>query len=116
MFRELIDYCLKAISSSGHYSLALQHTTAVTFFILCFWSENVIQGVCIGEAPRGMFLPRKFFSLVASFLNLFETAPTCVSLVGFGDKLNNCLAFSLRGVKPPSVVNSYRPAEFERVD
>ena len=82
--------------------------------VLCFWSENVLHRGCIGGAPRGMLLPRKILSLVASFLSLFETAPTCVSLIGFGAKLNECLTSTLPAAKPPSVVPSYGPAEFER--
>ena len=109
-----MDYCVKAISSSGHYFLAVQHSNTATFVILCFWSENVIHRICIGGAPRGMLLLRKILSLVASFLSLFETAPTCVSLIGFGNKLKDCLTSSLPGVKALSIVISFGPAEFER--
>ena len=83
MFRELMDYCARSISSSGHYSLAVQHTPIATYVILCFWTENVLPRVCIGGAPRGLLLPRKIHSLVSSFLSLFETVPNCVSLIWF---------------------------------
>ena len=83
-------YCVKTISSTGYYSLAVHHTTTATYIILCFWSENVFHRVCIGGAPRGILLPRKIFSLIASFLGLFETMPTCVALIGFDEKLNEC--------------------------
>ena len=114
MFRELMDYCVQSIFSSGHYSLAVQHTPITTYIILCFWLENVLHRVCIGGAPRGLLLPRKILSLVSSFLSLFETAPNCVSLIGFGDKLNDCLSSCLPGLKPPSIVNCFGPKEFER--
>ena len=114
MFRELMDYCVRSISSSGHYSLAVQHTPIATYNILCFWSENVLHRVCNGGARRGLLLPRKILSLVSSFLSLFETAPNCVSLIGFGNKLNDCLSSCLPGLKPPSIVNSFGPNEFER--
>ena len=109
-----MDYCVKTISYTGYYSLAVHHTTTATYIILCFWSENVLHRVCIGGAPRGILLPRNIFSLIASFLGLFETVPTCVALIGFDDKLNEYLFSSLPGVRPPSVVNSYGPTEFER--
>ena len=105
-----MDYCVRSISSSGHYSLAVQHTPVATYIILCFWSENVLHRVCIG----GMLLPRKILPLVSSFLSLFETALSCVSLVGFGDKLNDCLFSCSPGPKSPSIVSSFGPSEFER--
>ena len=61
-----------------------------------------------------MLLPQKTLSLIASFLSLFETALISVSLIGFGDKLNECLTSTLPGTKTPSVVKSHGPAEFER--
>ena len=109
-----MDYCVRSISSSGYYSLAIQHTPVATYVILCFWAENVLYRVCIGGAPRGMLLPRKVLTLVASFLSLFETFPNCVSLIGFSDKLNDCLSSCLPGLKPPSTVNPFGPSEFER--
>ena len=109
-----MDYCVKTISSTGDYSLAVQHTTTATYIILCFWSDHVLHRVCIGGAPRGILLPRKIFSLIAAFLGLFETMPTCVALIRFDDELNECLTSSLPGVRPPSTVNSYGPTEFER--
>ena len=114
MFRELMDYCVKAISTTGYYSLAVQHTATATYVILYFWSEKVLHRVCIGGAPRGMLLPRKIFNLVASFLSLFETVPTCVALTGFSDNLNECLITSLPGAKTASIVKTYGPTEFER--
>ena len=114
MFRELISYCVTAIASSGFYSLALQQTPTASFLILSFWSGNVFHRVCLGCAPRGMLLPRKILSLMSSFLSLFETEPTCLSLVNFGDKLGDCLSTCLPGKQPPTVVKTYGPDEFEK--
>ena len=114
MFRELMAYYVKAISASGYYSLAIQHTTTASYVVLCFWSESVMHRVCIGGAPRGLLLPRRILSLVASFLSLFEELPVCVSLIGFEDKLSECLGSCLSGTKAPSVVNTFGVKDFER--
>ena len=114
MFRELTEYFVPTIYSSGHSSLAVQHTHTATYIIFCFWSENVLNRVCIGGAPCVMLLSRKILSLVSSFRSLFEAIPTCVSLINFGDKLNDCLLSCLRGLKPPSIVTSFGPNESER--
>ena len=58
-------------------------------------------------------LPR-VLSLVASFLGLFEMLPVCVSLIGFEDKLNECLGSCLSATKTPSVVNTFGVNNFER--
>ena len=109
-----MDYCVKSISTSGYYSLAMQHTPTFSYIILCFWSENTMHRICIGGAPRGLLLPRKILSLVASFLGLFEELPICVSLTGFEDKLNECLSTCLTGTATTSIVSSFGPPEFER--
>ena len=114
MFRELMGYCVAAISSSEHYSLALQHTTTATFVILNFWSGNVLHRVCLGSAPRGMLLPRKILSLVSSFLSLFDTVPTCISLIDIGEKLSECSAPSLPGKQQPTVICTFGIEEFEK--
>ena len=114
MFRELISYCVTAIASSGFYSLALQQTPTASFLILSFSSGNVFHRVCLGCAPRGMLLPRKILSLMSSFLSLFETEPTCLSLVDLGDKFGDCLSTCLPGKQPPTVVKTYGPDEFEK--
>ena len=108
MFRELISYCVTAIASSGFYSLALQQTPTASFLILSFWSGNVFHRVCLGCAPRGMLLPRKILSFMSSFLSLFETESTCLSLVDLGDKLGDCLSTCLPGKQPPTVVKTLR--------
>ena len=112
MFRELIEFCVRTIYFSGYSSLLVQHKPTATYIILCFWSENVFR-VCIGGAPRVMLLSWKIFSLVSSFRSLFEAILNCVSLIHFGDKLNVCLPSCLRGLKPPSIVNSFGPNESE---
>ena len=114
MFRELMDFCVRTISTSEHYSLAIQNTPTASYVILCFWADTVLHRVCIGGAPRGKFLPRKIITIVASFLTLFEVMPSCVCLIGFGDKLVDCFTTCLPGLKPPSAINSFGPNEFER--
>ena len=66
------------------------------------------------RGPRGMLLPRKIINIVASFLSLFEVMPTCVCLIGFGDKLVDCFTTCLPGLKSPSAISSFGPNEFER--
>ena len=114
LFRELKDFCVRAISTSKHYSLAIQNTPTASYVILCFWADTVLHRVCIGGAPRGMLLPRKIISIVASFLSLFEVMPTCVCLIGFGDKLVDYFTTCLPGLKSPSAISSIEPNEFER--
>ena len=114
MFRELIGYCATAITASGHYSLALQHTPTNTFLILNFWSGNVLHHVCLGNAPRGMLLPRKTLSIISSFISLFEEAAICTALIDFGDKLGDCLSNCLPGNQHISVINTFGPEELER--
>ena len=100
MFRELMDYCVKAISVSAYYSLAIQHTTTASFYaVLCFCSESIMHRVCIVGAPRGLLLPSRVLSLVASFLSLFEVLPVCVSLIGFEDNVMNVWDLVYQGPK-----------------
>ena len=59
--------------------------------MLCLWAGNVYHRICLGGAPRGMLLPQKTLTMIASFLCLFESFPICVSLIDFGDKLSDSL-------------------------
>ena len=86
-----MSYCTDKISDSGLYSLSLQQSVTTSFIVLSFWSGNVLHRVCLGSSPRGMLLPRKILALLASFMSLFDTAPSCVSLIGFDEKLADCL-------------------------
>ena len=113
-FRELISYCITAISPSGFYSLALQQTPTASFLILSFWSENVFHRICLGSALRGMLLPRKVLSLVSSFLSLFDVVASCLDLVNLGDKLGDFLSTCLPGKQPPTVLRPFGPEEFEK--
>ena len=69
---------------------------------------------CLGSAPRGMLLPRKILGLISSFISLFETPPTCVSLNNFDEKMSHCLSSCLPGDHQPSIVRTYGPEEFEK--
>ena len=115
MFRELVSHCVSMITTSGHYSLAMQHTSTVSFVMLCFWAGNVYHRVCLGGAPRGLLLPRKVITLVSSFLSLFETYPTCVALIDFDDKLSDCLTASLPGSHHPTIVHTFGPRSLNAV-
>ena len=108
-----MNYCVTMVTSSAVYSLALQHKTTTSYIILLFWSGNVFHRVCLGSSPRGMLLPRKVLSLVSSFLSLFEIPPSCLTLIGVGEKLDDCLTSSLPGSKRPSIVNPFGPRELE---
>ena len=107
MFRELIDYCVTACASSGIYSLSLEKTPTNDLVIVSFWSGNVLHRICLGTGPRGLLIPKKILGLVASFITLFENPPSCVCLVGMGDKLNQCLTSTLPGTKRPNLVHSF---------
>ena len=97
MFRELLNYCVTNVKASGVYSMSLMsHPTENTLY-LSFWSGNVLHQVCIGTGPRGILIPRKLLSLVASFISLFETAHPCISLIGLGERLSHCLSTTLPG-------------------
>ena len=113
MFRELMNYCVNKITSTGSYSLSLQHSATMSFVILSFWSGNVFHRVCLGSSPRGMLLPRRILNLLASFLSLFETPPSCIALIGVDEKLVDCFQNSLPGTKKPFSVKTYEPVEFE---
>ena len=114
MFRELLNYCVTNVNASGVYSLSLMsHPTENTLY-LSFWSGNVLHQVCIGTGPRGILIPRKILSLVASFISLFETAPPCISLIGLGERLSHCLSTTLPGHPRPIIINNFGEDEFER--
>ena len=114
MFRELIDYCVTACASSGIYSLSLEKTPTNDLVIVSFWSGNVLHRICLGTGPRGLLIPKKILGLVASFITLFESPPSCVCLVGMGDKFNQCLTSTLPGTKRPNLVHSFGPNDFEK--
>ena len=113
MFRELMNYCVTMTTSSGAYSLAVQHSPTHSFVILSFWSGNVFHRVCLGSSPRGLLLPRRILNLLASFLSLFDVPRSCIALIGVGDKLDDCLSNTLPGSKRPCIVNTYGTTELE---
>ena len=114
MFRELVNYCVTAISSSGVYSIIFQHDPTHVRLFVCFWTGNVLYRVCIGTGPRGVLIPRRILDLISSFLSLLEQPPSCISVLGGGDKLGNCLASTLPGNRRPKIVKTYGPADFEK--
>ena len=114
MFRELVNYCVTHIGSSQNYSLSLHRTPTKTLLFISFWSGNVYQRVCIGAGPRGVLVPRKLLDLLSSFITLFETPPTCVTLIDMCERLNVSLTATLPGSFRPSTVNSFGPNEFDK--
>ena len=105
---------MTAISSSGVYSLILQHDPTHICLFVCVWTGNVLNRVCIGTGPRGILIPRRVLDLISSFLSLLEQPPTCINVLGAGGKLGNCLVSTLPGTRRPKVVNTYGPEEFEK--
>ena len=114
MFRELISYGITHITSSGNYSLVLQHTPIQSFRFLSFWSGNIFQQVCVGTGPRGVLIPKKSLALMSSLLCLFESPPNCISQVDMREKRSSCLVSVLNCNPKPSIVSSFSPAEFEK--
>ena len=112
-FSELMNYCVTMATSSAAYSLALQHSSTTSFIILSFRSGNVFHRLCLGSSLRGRLLPRKILSLIPSFSSFFDTPLSCNTLIGVGEKLDDCLTSSLPGTKGPSFVNPFLPTEFE---
>ena len=108
-----MKYCVSANSSSGAYSLALQHSQTTSCLVLSFWSGNVFHRICLGSSPRGLLFPRKVMTLVSSFLSLFDAPPDCIARIGVGEKLDECLASTLPGIKRASIVNTFGPTELE---
>ena len=100
-------------TSSGAYSLAVQHSATHSFVVLSFWSGNVFHRVCLGSSPRGLLLPRRILKLLASFLSLFDVPPSCIALFGVGDKLDDCLSSTLPGAKRPCIVNTFGTTDIE---
>ena len=107
LFRELMNYCVNKITSTGSYSVSLQHSATNSFVILSFWSGNVYHRVGLGSYPRGMLLPRKILTLLASFLSLFDVAPPCVAFIGVGEKLADCFQNSLLGTKKKHFLSKF---------
>ena len=108
-----MNYCVSASSSSGAYTLSLQHSPTTSFVVLSFWSGNVFHRICLGSSPRGLLFPRKVMTLVSSFLSLFDAPPDCIALIGVGEKLDECLASTLPGTKRSSIVKTFGPSELE---
>ena len=114
MFRKLLNYCVTNVSSIGVYSLSLLRLSTENNLYFNFWSGNVLHQVCIGTGQRGILIPRKILSLVASFISLFETPPPCIGLVGLGERLSPCLSSSLPGHPRSLFINNFGEDEFER--
>ena len=63
---------------------------------------------------REILITRRILDLISSFLSLLEQPLSCISVLGVGDKLGDCLASTLPGTRRAKVVNTYGPDEFEK--
>ena len=61
----------------------------------------------MGTGPRGLYLPKKIFMLISSFLSLLENPPSCVCIY-------DTLATSLPGGRRPTVAHAFGPLELEK--
>ena len=70
--------------------------------------------ICLGTGPRGTLIPKKIINFIASFLSIFESSISCVSLVNCPDRLNSSLKTSLLGRYRVTSVNGFGQNELER--
>ena len=100
---------------NGTYSLSFQSNQFETHIFLRFWAGNVFYQICLETGPRGTLIPKKMIGLIASFLSLFESHPSCFCLVDCQDGLlNSCFQTSLPGRLRPTSVNGFCPNELKR--
>ena len=78
------------------------------------WSGSVYHQICLGSGPRGLLIPKKILTAISSFVTLFESAPSCLSLIDCSAILEVFLLSSLPGQRPLSALCSFGPADFER--
>ena len=114
MYRELLSYGVTSITTSGSYSLSFQSNQFTTHVFVNFWPGNVFYQICFGTGPRGTFIPKRIINFIASFLSLFESSISCVSLVNCPDRLNSSLKTSLPGKYRVTSVNGFGQNELER--
>ena len=102
MFHVLIRYSVCSIEGSDFFSFEVKDLSTETQLFLSFWSENAYHNICIGTFPRSLSIPKSLLRCVAAFLSLFLDQPSCLALIGFGDRLFQ----SVRGqFKNPQLVN-----------
>ena len=114
MFRELLQCCVTTIATAGAYSLSFDRTQTDVRVFLNFWSGNIHYQVCMGTGPRGLYLPKKIFMLISSFLSLLENPPSCVCIYDCDERLAATLATSLPGGRRPTVAHAFGPLELEK--
>ena len=113
-FRELLDYCVISFSVTNSYSLSVKLTPTDTHVFLNFWSGNVYDQTCLGCGRRRLLMPKNILVTISSFINLFETAPSCVSVFDCNAKLETCLIYTLPRQLQPSALCSFGADELER--
>ena len=114
MFRELMHYCVVTTGITGICSLSYQNSSTANYLYLNFWSGNIYYQVCLGSGPHGILLPKKKIALVPSYLGLFESPPSCLSLINFDERLGASLIASLPGRQRPMAVSGFGPMELEK--
>ena len=114
MFRELMHYCVVTTGITGIFSLSYQSSSTVNYLYLNFWSGNIYYQVCLGSGPRGILLPKKILTFISFYLSLFESPPSCLSLVNFDEQLGAKLFASFRGRKRLMVVSGFGPMDLEK--
>ena len=110
----MLNYCVTSISVSGSYSLSVQHTSTHNYVYVNFWSGSVYYQICLGSGTRGLLIPKKILIVISSFVTLFESVPSCITLIDCSARLEACLLSSLPGQKLPSAPCSFGTTVFER--
>ena len=87
MFHVLIRYSVCSFESSEFFSFQVKDLPTETQLFLSFWSENAYHCICIGTFPKSLSIPKSLLRSVAAFLALFLNQPSCLALIGFGDRL-----------------------------
>ena len=114
MFRELMHYCVVKTGFTGICSLSYQSSSTANYLYLNFWSGNIYYQVCLGSEPRGILLPKKILALISSYLSLFESPPSCLSLINFDERLGASFIASLPGRQRPIAAFEFGPMELEK--
>ena len=99
---------------TGICSLSYQSSSTANYFYLNVWSGNIYYQFCLGSGPRGVLLPKKILTLTSSYLSLFESPPSCLSLINFDERLGATIIASLPGRKRSMVVSGFGPMELEK--
>ena len=87
MFHVLVRYSVCSIETADFFSFEIKGFPVETHLFLNFWNENAFHSVCIGVFPRSISIPKSLLKCIAAFLSLFLDQPSCLALIGFGDRI-----------------------------